>query len=178
MKTKEIYGIYDDDSLLLSAIKDLKEKGYRVTNAYTPFPVHGLDDALEIKYSRLPYVAFGAGLTGTITAIFMQVYTMVIDWPVDIGGKPHFAWPSFVPITFELTVLFSALGMVAAFLYANGLYPGKQAKIIHPRQTDDHFVLVIEADNNESAIADVKGALQSSGAVSLQEEEHLQTSNH
>jgi len=110
----------------------------------------------------------------------MQVYMLVIDWPVDIGGKPHFSWPSFVPISFELTVLFAALGMVAAFLMANGLYPGKTAKLIHPRQTDDHFVLVVEADNNDSSIAEVRGALQTSGAISLQEqqEELTNTSNH
>ncbi len=171
MNTKEIYGIYDDDLVLLDAVKTIKKKGVKIKEAFTPFPVHGLDNALGIKYSRLPYVAFGFGALGTLTAIFMQYYIFVMDWPVNIGGKPHFALPSFVPITFELTVLFASFSIVGAFLASNGLYPGKNAKLIDPRQTSDRFVLVIDTPNNHDEIENIKSLLKNTGAITIREEE-------
>ncbi len=171
MNTKEIYGIYDDDHVLLDAVKTIKKKGFNIKEAFTPFPVHGLDYALGIKYSRLPYVAFGFGALGTLTAILMQYYMFVMDWPVNIGGKPHFALPSFIPITFELTVLFASFSIVGAFLASNGLYPGKQAKLIDPRQTSDRFVLVIEAANSQEDIENVKSLLKNTGAITIKEQE-------
>ena len=172
MNTKEIYGIYDDDSVLLEAVKTLKKNGVNVKEAYTPFPVHGLDHALGIKYSRLPYVAFGFGALGTLTALLMQGYMLAWDWPVDIGGKPHFALPSFIPITFELTVLFASFSIVGAFLASNGLYPGKKAKLIDPRQTNDRFVLVMEVKNDLNEIENLKNLIKNTGAISIKEQEN------
>lgn len=171
MKTKEIYGIYDDDHVLLDAVKTIRKKGIHIKEAFTPFPVHGLDTALGIKYSRLPYVAFGFGALGALTALFMQTYMLAIDWPVDIGGKPHFALPSFIPITFELTVLFASFSIVGAFLASNGLYPGKKAKLIDPRQTNDRFVLVIETPNHPEDIENIKNLLKNTGAITIKEQE-------
>jgi len=171
MNTKEIYGIYDDDLVLLDAVKSIKKKGINIKEAYTPFPVHGLDNALGIKYSRLPYVAFGFGALGTLTAILMQYYMLVIDWPVNIGGKPHFALPSFIPITFELTVLFASFSIVGAFLASNGLYPGKKAKLIDPRQTSDRFVLVIDTPDIQDDIENIKNLLKNTGAIAIKEQE-------
>lgn len=174
MNTKEIYGIYDDDHVLLDAVKTIRKKGISIKEAYTPFPVHGLDSALGIKYSRLPYVAFGFGALGTLTALLMQGYMLAYDWPVNIGGKPHFALPSFIPITFELTVLFASFSIVGAFLASNGLYPGKKAKLIDPRQTNDRFVLVIDTPNNQEDIENMKSLLKNTGAIIIKEEEEVQ----
>lgn len=168
-RTKEIYGIYENDLVLLDAVESIKSKGYKIKEAFTPFPVHGLDKALGIKYSRLPYVAFGFGTLGTLTAILLQTYILVLDWPVNIGGKPHFAFPSFIPITFELTVLFASFSIVGAFLASNGLYPGKKAKLIDPRQTSDRFVLVLETENNPETIEQLKSFLLNTGVVEIKE---------
>ena len=104
---KYILGHFEDPDDLMHGIDKLQENSVSIYDVYTPMPIHGIEDKLGIKRSRLGKVAFCFGLTGTITAISMITYMLVIDWPMNIGGKPHFAFPDFIPIMFELTVLFS-----------------------------------------------------------------------
>ena len=110
MANSVIYAMYDDDQTLISAAKELVAKGIKVTECYSPFPIHGIDDKLGIKRSRLPIAAFFFGLCGFSFAVWMQTYMLAFDWPMNIGGKPNFALPSFVPVSFELTVLIASLG--------------------------------------------------------------------
>ena len=116
---KTLYGLYDDDDILLEGIHQLKKKEIKIKEVYTPFPVHGLDKALGLKKTRLPKIAFMYGVYGACLAVFMTWYMMTYDWPQDIGGKPAVhpegslqAWfrsvPAFIPITFELTVFCTA----------------------------------------------------------------------
>ncbi len=145
---KYLIGVYDDDTVLLEAIYAIRTKGVKVLEAFTPFPVHGIDDALGYKRSRLPIAAFMFGATGTTCAICLQVLTLGIDWPMNIGGKPNLAYPAFIPVSFEATVLFAALGMVGTFLVASGLGPGAQKTVFDPRSSDDKFVLVLDLEKN------------------------------
>src|SRR5690606_32541653 len=101
----------------------VRKSGLKIEEVYSPFPVHGLDEALGYKRSRLPIAAFLFGLTGTILALTMQIYMLAIDWPMNIGGKDFAAIPDFIPVTFELTVLLSAFGMVACFFIVSNLKP-------------------------------------------------------
>ena len=125
--TKRIYGLYGDDDDLMHGVKAFRDKGIEIAEVYTPFPVHGLDEILEISRSRLPQVTFIAGGCGLLLAILFQVWTSAFDWPIDVGGKPMLSIPAFVPITFELMILFGALTTVAAFLFVSNLFPLRTA---------------------------------------------------
>lgn len=149
-----LVGVFDDDEVLLKAVKKIREKGIKIHDCYTPFPVHDLDEYLGYKRSRLSKVAFLFGATGTLCAIWMQTYLLGYAWPMIIGGKDFIAAPDFVPVTFEMTVLFSSLGMVGTFLVTNSLGPGKKALMFDPRSTDDKFVMAINLEKNKGFTKD------------------------
>ena len=136
-------GIFEEESVLLSAIRSLREKGLRIYEVYSPYPVHGIDNALGYKRSRLPIAAFLFGLTGTILALVMQIGMMTADWPMIIGGKDFLPLPAFIPVTFELTVLFASFGMVAVFFVVSNLKPWGRPKLFDPRSTNDKHVMVL-----------------------------------
>lgn len=149
MKKDFILAIFDDEEKMIASAESVRSKQIDIYDFYTPFPVHGLDELLGIKRSILPYVTFLAGAAGLGFAIFLQVYTSAVDWPINVGGKPFLSGPAFIPIGFELTVLFAAHTTVGAFCALNKLFPGKKPVIFHENQTDHKFVLVIEKNNND-----------------------------
>src|SRR5579862_4038534 len=104
-----LYGLvaeFNDPHDLVHAAAAAREAGYRKLDAYTPFPVHGLAETLEFDDARLPWLIFLAGVAGCVGGFGLQVYTSVYDYPWNVGGKPNFSWPQFIPITYELTILF------------------------------------------------------------------------
>jgi hypothetical protein len=159
-------GCYDDEAVLFPAVEKVRNSGYKLHDVYTPFPVHGLDKALGHKDTDLHVAGFIYGLTGTSTALGFMSWILTSDWPTNFGGKPHFALPAFIPITFESTVLFAAVGMVLTFCYLNQIMPGVKKHVFHPRQTDDLFVVVLEL-NEHTSEADAKAFLQSTGAQEI-----------
>lgn len=172
MSKKLIHGLYNDDDVLLSGVKALREKGIRIKEVYTPFPVHGLDHAMGLAPTRLSIAGFIYGIIGLTFAISMMYYMMIVDWPQNIGGKPSFTYmanmPAFVPIMFECTVLFAGHLMVITFLIRNGMFPGSPRQNPDVRTTDDMFLVEIEADGDVEEISD---ALKSSGAVEVNQKE-------
>src|SRR6266480_1944796 len=116
-----VVGIFDDEDILIDGVEKIRERGVKIHEVYSPFPVHGLDEALGYRKSRLPKAAFLFGLTGTILALFTQTWMLGFDWPMDIGGKNHASLPPFIPVTFEFTVLLSAFGMVFTFLIISNM---------------------------------------------------------
>ncbi|MCS6905656.1 MAG: DUF3341 domain-containing protein [Bacteroidia bacterium] len=168
---KFIVGIYEDDNQLLQAVETIQHKGVKIADVFTPFPVHGLDKLLGYKESRLPDAGFVFALTGTTLALLMQIWMYAIDWPVNVGGKPRLPLPSFIPITFELTVLLCALGMVGTFFYASRLLPGIKTYIIDPRQTDDRFVVTVKAEENQEENSKIQQLFLETGAVEVREQE-------
>ena len=159
-----IVGIYNDPDQLCSAAKKVRENGVRIHEVYSPFPVHGIDEILGYKRSRLPIVAFLFGITGTMMALTMQIWMLGIDWPMIIGGKDHIALPSFIPITFELTVLLSALGMVGTFFVISDLKPYKKLNLFDERITQDKFVMAIEVAANKKSADEIRNLVKASGA--------------
>jgi hypothetical protein len=145
------YGVaaeFASPEALLAAVRGLRSEGFTKMDAFTPFPVHGLDQALGLGRSRLGYLVFAAGFIGMVLALLLQWWTGAVDYPLVIGGKPLFAFEFSIPITFELTVLFASFAAVLGMLVVNGL-----PRLHHPvfgcesfrRVTDDGYLLVIES---------------------------------
>ncbi len=150
-KTVQHYllGIFRDESDALRVVKRLRKNHIMIHEVYSPYPIHGLDQLLGYKKSRLPMAAFFFGLLGFFLALVMQYYMLGIDWPMNIGGKDFTPLPTFIPVTFELTVLFAALGMVGIFFLISHLYPFKKPLLFDEGITDDKIVVVINLYENK-----------------------------
>jgi hypothetical protein len=162
--TNYVLGVYEDEDVLKDAVKTVRESGVKIEEVYSPFPVHGLEDALGYKRSWLSVAAFMFGITGTSLALTMMIGMMGVDWPMIIGGKDFVAFPAFIPVTFEMTVLFASFGMVGTFFTISNLKPWSKPKIFDIRITDDKHIMAIDLDTNDKSEADIKKVLQSSGA--------------
>jgi len=159
-----ILGVYDDDDLLLDAIKKVRQAGVKIHEVFSPFPVHGIDDALGYRRSRLSIAAFCFGILGTTLALVMQIGMMTVDWPMIIGGKDFLPFPAFIPVTFELTVLLGAFGMVGTFFVISNLKPWGKPRIFDLRITDDKHIMAVDLAKNKLTEADIRRVLQDSGA--------------
>ena len=166
--SKVIYAIYNDDDVLMNAVKKTRAAHHHIEEVFTPFPVHGLDKAMGIAPSRLAICAFLYGCVGISFATFMMSYIMIHDWPQDIGGKPSFSFiqnmPAFVPIMFEMTVFFAAHLMVITFYMRSKLWPFKKAENPGVRTTDDHFLMEIAIKDNEEELVSF---FKNTGAVEV-----------
>jgi hypothetical protein len=168
MKPKKIVsGYYQDDKELIAGIRELQGKGIAISDVRTPFPVHGLDKVLKYKRSRLPRLGFIAGAIGLVVGLGFQIWVFTDAWPLNFGGKPFLSIPSFVPVTFELTVLFAAFALVFGFLIRSGLGPGAPTKIYDEEVTNDRFQILIGVQN-ETETAESLQALEAAGALGVQ----------
>jgi len=168
MASKVIHAYYNDDDVLMHAVKKVKDAKHHIEEVYCPFPVHGLDKALGLASTRIAITSFIYGCIGLIVSIVMMDYIMIQDWPQDIGGKPSFSYlenmPAFVPIMFEMTVFFAAHLMVITFYLRSRLWPFKKAENPDVRTTDDHFVMELAIHDNEK---ELKNLLMDTGAVEI-----------
>ncbi len=162
-----IVGFYDDDQKCLEAATKMREAGYTKFDAITPFPVHGMEEAVGVKRSPIPYVTFVMALTGCSAGLFFQYWTSAVDWPVMVGGMPFFSLPAFIPVTFETTILFGALSSVAAMFAFNGL-PKVDPPVLHPDLTCSRFALWVPSDEPGYDEAKVKAFLNELGAEDVQ----------
>lgn len=160
-----LVGVFNDEDVLLSAVAKIRSSGVKIHEVFSPFPVHGLDDALGYKRTRLPIAAFLFGMTGTSLALLMQIWMLGYDWPMIIGGKNYASLPPFIPVTFELTVLLSALGMVACFMIVSDMKPYGMPRTFDVRSTDDKHVMAIDVDMNGAKSKDeITRILKDAGA--------------
>ena len=162
------YALYNDDDVLLSAVKKIRDSKIDIEEVYTPFPVHGLDKVMGLKPTRIAIAAFLYGCIGITVATLMMYYIMIVDWPQNIGGKPSFSYlenmPAFVPIMFEMTVFHAAHLMVITFYLRSRMWPLKKAENPDPRTTDDHFLIELSSDKTEVSL---KKFLKQTGAVEI-----------
>lgn len=166
---KFLLGKFKSPDDVKASITALQSEGIKVYDVYSPFPIHGMEKLLGFKRSRLTVAAFFFGMTGTLCALLMQVFMLVWDWPQDIGGKPFFQGPALAPVTFELTVLFAAFGMVGTFLFVNKLFPWKTPVIFDLRVTDDVFVVAIDQDHMHQDSTTVGLIMTNHGAYEVAE---------
>ncbi len=163
-----LLGIFEDEDVLLHAVAKVRGTGVKIHEVFSPFPVHGLDEALGYKRSRLPIAAFLFGMTGMSLALFMMYWMNGYDWPMIIGGKPYAPLPTFIPITFEGTVLVSAFGMVGTFLLVSNLKPYGKPRIFDIRSTDDKHVMAVDlVVNNKRGIEELSRILKEAGASEI-----------
>ncbi len=168
--------MYDDDEVLKDGAKKLVSKGVKVSEVFSPFPIHGIDPIIGIKNTRLGIMAFIYGLTGLTLATIGMRYFMIVDWPMNIGGKPSFSYIenilSFIPISFEFTVLCAAHGMAITYLLLNKTLPGMPASNPDPRTTDDKFVIELRtSENTKYSAKDLEKMLKETGMIEIDQRE-------
>jgi len=173
-----IYGVvaeFATEHDLIDAVEKTREAGYRRIEAYTPFPVEGLYEALALKRNNVPLITLIGGLTGGLGGFFFQLWASAVAYPVNIGGRPLNSWPAFIPVTFELTVLGAALSAVFGMLALNGLprphHPLFNVQRFVKHATSDRFFLCIEARDPKFNISESARFLQSLHATHVIEVE-------
>jgi len=170
----EYFGLlaeYDSPKALFHACEQVRDAGYRKWDAHSPFPIHGIESAMGLRRSRLPYVTLVCGLTGAIGGMALQLWANAIGYPMVISGKPFFNWQPYVPITFELGVLLAALSTVVGMFAFN-----KLPMHFHPlfgadrfeKVTDDGFFISVEAWDPKFDAAATERLLTSTGATRIQ----------
>ena len=163
---KNIYGImaeFDTTTELVDAARRVRDAGYTRTDAFSPFPLHEIDEALGIRRSILPYLVFGGGIAGLMTGLGLQYFVHVIEYPLNVGGRPFFSLPSFIPPAYELTILFAAFAAVFGMLLLNGLPQPYHPVFNVPRfalATREKFFLVIEARDEKFDYEETKNFMQ------------------
>lgn len=166
MNKSYITAYYTDDDDLLKGIRQLKEKGVEIIDVMTPFPVHGLDKAIGLRRSRLSQVAFWGGAVGALVGFFFQAWVFTVAYPLNFGGKPYLSVPSFMPVAFEVSVLFAAFAIVFAYLIYFKLTPGAKPIIHDERSTDDRFLVVVKAGEPGESV-NIERALSEAGAEGI-----------
>lgn len=166
MNKSYITAYYTDDDALLKGIRQLRDKGVEIIDVMTPFPVHGLDKAIGLRRSRLSRVAFWGGTLGALIGFFFQVWVFTKAYPLNFGGKPYLSVPSFMPVAFEMAVLFAAFSIVFAYLIYFKLTPGAKPVIHDERSTDDRFLVVVKAGEPGESVK-IERALSEAGAEGI-----------
>ena len=172
---QSLYGVlaeFRNPKELLDAAETVNKSGYKKFDTYSPFPIHGMEKAMSLPKSKVGWIVLIHGLIGFFGAIALIYYTIAIDYPINISGKPYVNFPAWVPIIFELTVLLSAFGATFGMFAVNGL-----PRLYHPlfnhnrfkKATDDGFFLCIEASDDIFEDEKVKKLLQDAGATHIEE---------
>jgi hypothetical protein len=163
---KFVVGCFTEEDVLFDAVKKVRKAGYKLHDVYTPFPIHGLDKAMGLRDTSIHTAGFLYALFGTTTALSFMTWAFTVDWPLNVGGKPNFALPAWIPIIFEFTVLCACVGMVITFCYLCQLAPFVRKHHFHLRATDDLFVMVIET-TPKSNDNDISSFLRNAGATEV-----------
>ncbi len=176
VQEKKIYGIlaeFRHPGELVKAANAVRSAGYQKFDTYSPFPIHGMDQAMGLKRSKVGIIVLICGILGGVGALVMMIWMLGIDFPLTISGKPHINLPAFVPITFELTVLLASFGALFGMLGLNGLpkhhNPLFNSERFSKHATDDGFFLCIESDDSLFSTDKVTRLFKDTGALHVEE---------
>jgi hypothetical protein len=171
MNRRVLIGIFDDEDAILDATSAARLRGLKIVDVFAPYAVHGMDRAMGLERSKLPWVCFLLGLFGAGFKVWFEYWTTATDWPLDVGGKPWDSLPAFVPITFEVMVLVAGVSTVLAFFGMSRLWPGRKCASIDPRLTNDRFALVLEEGDASFDVEEVGQFLREHQAIRIMERE-------
>lgn len=171
MSRRLLIGVFENEDDILGVTAAAREQGLRILDVYSPYAVHGLDKAMGLRPTRLGWATFLMGLTGAVLKLWFEYWTAAFNWPVNVGGKPWNSLPAFVPITFEVMVLFAGIGTVLAFFWVARMRPGRKAALVYPGVTNDRFALVLEETDASFSAAKVRRLLETYRAVHVEERE-------
>lgn len=167
-----LVGAFDRPDKLLKVCEELRDRGFKAFDAHTPFPVHGIERAMGLRSSRVPWLSLAGGVFGLIGGMALQIWTMGWDYPQNLSGKPYVAWQAYVPVGFELTILCAAFGTFFGMWGINQLpkffHPVMQAESF-PSASDDRFLVSVESSDPRFDHAAVKALLEEHGAKSVEE---------
>lgn len=163
---KGTVALFTDPEQLKVAARQIRDARVKNFDAFTPFPVHGIEEAMGLKRSWLPFVTFGGGLTGCTLALVFQLWTQAVDWPLNVGGKPYNSLPAYIPVTFELTVLIAGLSTAAALILSCRL-PRMTPQILDPGITNDKFALFVSSDDPAYRETEFKDLFKRAGAYEV-----------
>ena len=167
-----LVGVFERPADLMEACEALRDAGYRRFDAHTPFPVHGLERAMGLRSSRVPWLALAGGVLGGTGAFLLQAWVHSDAYPLVIAGKPFFALPAYVPVTFEITILLAAFGTFFGMWLLNGLPRLFHPVMRHPafpRASDDRYLVSVEASDPRYEPGAVRMLLRAAGATQIEE---------
>ncbi|MGE5056121.1 MAG: DUF3341 domain-containing protein [Acidobacteriota bacterium] len=170
MSKRLFVGVFKSEQDTLKAVRASRQCGFKIVDVYAPYAVHGLEDAMGLVPSRLPWIVFALGLLGAGLKVWFEFWTTAIDWPVNVGGKPFNSLPAFVPVTFEVMVLFAAVGAVFSFFFICRLFPGKRTVLPVIGVTDDRFAIVLEETDSRFEPAEVQKMFETLHAIHVEEQ--------
>ena len=170
MSKRLFVGVFDNEDDTLAAIRVSRRHGFKVVDVYAPYAVHGVEEAMGLSPSRLPWFVFAVGLLGAILKVWFEFWTTAVDWPINVGGKPFNSLPAFVPVTFEVMVLFAAVGAVFSFFVICRLFPGKRAVLPVAGLTDNRFAIVLEQTDSTFEAPEVRKLFEKLHAVHVEEQ--------
>ena len=162
-------GVFEREASLRAAIGESRRRGLDVVDAYSPYPIHGIDELMGIRRSRLTLVCFFGGLAGLAIGLGFQYWSSAVSWPTNVGGKPFDSLPAFVPVAFEMTVLLAGLSTAFMLMLRSRLWPGKRTRAVEG-VTDDRFAVVIARKDAALASAELVDLLARHGAVETWQE--------
>lgn len=171
MSRRFFMSVHEREEDILGMAQAVRHAGLKIVDIYAPYAVHGLDKAAGFRASRIPIICFLLGLFGAGFKVWFEFWTTAVDWPINVGGKPYNSWPAFVPVTFEVMVLFAGVGTVIALFIAARLWPGKRGVIPFAGVTDDRFALLIEEENAAFDLDAVRALSARHNALHVEERE-------
>lgn len=171
MRRRVLIGVFEAEEDILAATRASREAGHKIVDVYAPYPVHGLDRAMALPPTRLPRICLLFGLLGAAAKVWFEYWATAWDWPINVGGRPWNSLPAFVPVTFEVMVLFAGVSTVLAFLFVSRLLPGKRPMMPAGGVTDNRFALVVAHHNAAVDVAEVLALFKRYGAVQVDERE-------